>query len=195
MAKKRKKGSRKMARFAAISALREKGVVVHNNVSNKELSLLLIQNGVASPGQFSVGLWYASLPKKRSAALTRRQNQPKITKPRVTDDFYDSWEWTTLRYKVILKFGRRCMCCGRTPEDGIKIHVDHIKPRSLNRELELEIDNLQILCGDCNKGKGGWDQTDFRPVPELQGCEACREREELYRLRYGKCPHCDRVLA
>ena len=77
--------------------------------------------------------------------------------------FLQSWEWRTLRYEVLLEFGRRCMCCGATPDDGITvIHVDHIKPRHKYPELSLVQSNLQILCGVCNQGKGAWDETDFR---------------------------------
>jgi len=58
------------------------------------------------------------------------------------------------------------MCCGATPDDGAKICVDHIKPRHTHPELKLERSNLQVLCYDCNKGKGAWDQTDWRPKQE-----------------------------
>jgi len=79
-----------------------------------------------------------------------------------TKEFLESWEWTTLRYKVLKKHGRRCMCCGATPESGAVICVDHIKPRHTHPELALSESNLQVLCFTCNKGKGAWDQTDFR---------------------------------
>ena len=55
------------------------------------------------------------------------------------------------------------MCCGACPDDGRTVlHVDHIKPRHRHPELSLDIDNLQLLCGVCNQGKGAWDETDFR---------------------------------
>lgn len=76
--------------------------------------------------------------------------------------FLDSWEWKELRYRVLQLYGRRCMCCGATPKTGATIQVDHIKPRFKYPELALDITNLQVLCYDCNKGKGSWDETDFR---------------------------------
>lgn len=54
------------------------------------------------------------------------------------------------------------MCCGATPATGAVINVDHIKPRKKYPHLALEISNLQILCHDCNHGKGNWDETDWR---------------------------------
>ena len=29
-------------------------------------------------------------------------------------------------------------------------------------QLALDVDNLQILCHECNHGKGNWDMTDWR---------------------------------
>lgn len=92
--------------------------------------------------------------------LTVRRKSP--CNPRRADSFYDSWAWKTLRYKVLKRHGARCMLCGRTAADGVKICVDHIKPRAFFPELELEESNLQVLCNDCNMGKGRWDDTDFR---------------------------------
>lgn len=74
--------------------------------------------------------------------------------------FYSSREWLQLRYHALLKYGRKCMCCSAM---NVEIHVDHIKPRSLYPKLELDINNLQVLCRDCNLGKSNLDSTDFRP--------------------------------
>lgn len=77
-------------------------------------------------------------------------------------DFLTSWEWTELRYRVLKHYGRKCMCCGSSPNDGAVIHVDHIQPRSTHPELALEFSNLQVLCSLCNRGKSNTDQTDWR---------------------------------
>jgi 5-methylcytosine-specific restriction endonuclease McrA len=37
-----------------------------------------------------------------------------------------------------------------------------IKPRKTHPHLALSVSNCQILCSDCNKGKGNWDDTDWR---------------------------------
>lgn len=85
--------------------------------------------------------------------------------PSVSDkeirEFYDSWEWRRLSYEAKVARGRACECCGARPPD-VRIHTDHIKPIRLFWHLRLEWTNLQILCEDCNKGKGSRDDTDFR---------------------------------
>lgn len=81
---------------------------------------------------------------------------------RATKDFLMTYEWRSLRMKALTKYGARCMCCGATPSDGVRMHVDHIKPRLLFPELALSLENLQILCEECNHGKGNWDMTDWR---------------------------------
>ena len=80
-----------------------------------------------------------------------------------SDAFLQSYEWKRLRMKVLKRYGARCQCCGASPSDGAVMNVDHIKPRRLFPKLALDEDNLQVLCGDCNHGKGNWDQTDWRP--------------------------------
>lgn len=79
-------------------------------------------------------------------------------KPAAGPSFYESREWKVLRYKAIKLHGAVCQLCGATGQ----MHVDHIKPRSKYPELELRLDNLQVLCADCNIGKGAWDESDWR---------------------------------
>lgn len=74
--------------------------------------------------------------------------------------FYASREWQELRYRALKTYGPKCMLCFAT---NTEMHVDHIKPRSLHPDLELDFTNLQILCRACNLGKSNLDQTDWRP--------------------------------
>ncbi len=87
----------------------------------------------------------------------------KFTGSVTSKAFLRSYEWRALRMKVLDKYGARCMCCGATPEHGVKMHVDHIKPRRKYPELALSFDNLQVLCEECNHGKGNWNERDWRP--------------------------------
>ena len=76
------------------------------------------------------------------------------------ESFYSSEEWKNLRNKVFQKYPPICMRCGNKSN----LEVDHVKPRAKYPKLELDIDNLQILCGDCNLLKGVKDDSkwDFR---------------------------------
>jgi 5-methylcytosine-specific restriction endonuclease McrA len=84
--------------------------------------------------------------------------------PPETDAFLTTYEWRRARMSALKKYGARCQCCGATPADGLRMHVDHIKPRKLFPHLALNTDNLQVLCEVCNHGKGNWDMTDWRPA-------------------------------
>lgn len=64
----------------------------------------------------------------------------------------------SLRYEVLKRDGR-CLLCGATPQDA-RLEVDHIKPRSKGGGNAA--DNLQTLCGRCNRGKSNRDDTDLR---------------------------------
>lgn len=69
--------------------------------------------------------------------------------------FYKSFEWSQVRYEALRMYGRRCSCCGATPDmEKVVLHVDHIKPLRFNWNLRCDINNLQILCASCNRGKG-----------------------------------------
>lgn len=88
----------------------------------------------------------------------------------VSDAFLQTYEWRRVRMMALKKYGSVCMCCGDSPANGAVMNVDHIKPRKLFPQLALDLDNLQVLCGPCNHGKGNWDMTDWREQedpPEL----------------------------
>lgn len=94
--------------------------------------------------------------------IERRHYHPVAGSRKSKNSFYHSPAWRKLRYKVLARYGRTCQCCGKSPKSSKAIHVDHIKPISKFPHLRLELSNLQVLCGECNKGKGSWDQTDWR---------------------------------
>lgn len=103
--------------------------------------------------------------KAQAMAFALSQKQPRLFtpppeyKPNMGKAFYNTREWREVRYKVMTKYGKVCQCCGQTKG---YLHVDHIKPRSLFPDLELDINNLQVLCEACNIGKTNRDTTDWR---------------------------------
>lgn len=57
----------------------------------------------------------------------------------------------SLRYDILKRDGFRCKLCGRSANDGIKLHVDHIIPVSKGGKTISS--NLRTLCSQCNLGK------------------------------------------
>lgn len=82
----------------------------------------------------------------------RWKERPKYV-PGMDSEFYNTWEWRDLRWQVLTASNGKCKACNRGKDNGIILHVDHIKPRSKFPALELVFDNLQVLCEDCNIGK------------------------------------------
>jgi hypothetical protein len=85
-------------------------------------------------------------------------------------EFLQSYQWRTLRFDAIVKYGNACQCCGAVPnpKEGISINVDHIKPRKTHPHLALDVNNLQVLCNVCNHGKSNRHEVDFRPAEDEQ---------------------------
>ena len=62
-------------------------------------------------------------------------------------------EPTSLGFRILRRDGSSCIYCGRTPQnDGVQLHVDHVKPRVAGGSNEES--NLVTACRDCNLGKG-----------------------------------------
>lgn len=57
----------------------------------------------------------------------------------------------SLRYDIFKRDKFRCVLCGRTAQDGVKLHVDHIIPVSKGGKTTPS--NLRTLCETCNLGK------------------------------------------
>ena len=93
---------------------------------------------------------------------TKRRAQ---TSKKVFDSFYSTEIWKRLRYQTLVSSNGQCSCCGASAADGATLRVDHIKPISRYPHLKADPSNLQVLCNDCNWGKGAWDETDWRSGP------------------------------
>lgn len=100
--------------------------------------------------------------KKQQKCRGETVSHPDISNKKKYNGFYQSQKWKELRYIALRNSDGRCQCCGAKASDGVQLHVDHILPRSIYPKLELNLDNLQILCSDCNIGKGNWDMTNWK---------------------------------
>ena len=102
--------------------------------------------------------------KKIALAYARKMGDPvRQYQPRQSaSQFYASTKWKELRYIALKNSGGCCTLCGARSFDGVTLHVDHIVPRSVDPRKEYNLDNLQILCDDCNIGKSNRDCIDWR---------------------------------
>lgn len=107
-------------------------------------------------------------PKENVRVKAKKKKRIRERTIQQRENFYHSWEWRRLRMEVLKKYGPSCQCCGASRGDmdisgnRVRIVVDHIKPISKHWELRLDARNLQVLCDECNMGKGAWDETDWR---------------------------------
>lgn len=80
-----------------------------------------------------------------------------------------------LRFTVLARDNFRCQYCGHSADDGARLDIDHVMPRSEGGKTVLG--NLRTACQDCNSGKGktlmALEQMATRPLrvslPGLQG--------------------------
>ena len=148
----------------AVIMLKDKGVFYMEKSSLQVIAEMLCHTGLAKRPDWPFTKRFAQRFVREWAETTASKPKPKKRKPRQfvqTDGFLKSADWRRLRYLALKQADGRCTACGASAKDGVSLHVDHIKPRYSHPELALCMDNLQILCEDCNLGKGAWDQTEW----------------------------------
>lgn len=102
-------------------------------------------------------------------------------------DFYQTKAWRVMRVIVFGYWGHRCLRCGSYDD----LHIGHVVPRSLSPELEMEFDNLQVLCESCNMHKSNKTSDDYRdqkrrnPSPEILELST---QSEIRRMELGIRP-------
>ncbi len=78
---------------------------------------------------------------------------PKQVNTRKLQDF------TAAQKAIILKKdGYKCVICGKGRENGVDLHIDHIKPKDFGGEATIE--NGQTLCSQHNFIKKNLKQTE-----------------------------------
>lgn len=162
---------RKIARFPTQEGMINAATVLIDNMSRSARRKMqreyrqAPQKAVRDKIMPRLGVENEAFLKQKLAVQKRAITPSKADK----DEFYKSWDWRTLRMKVLKEYGATCMCCGATKQHKdmtdatVQIVVDHIKPIHHYWDLRLERSNCQILCQECNQGKGAWDETDYRP--------------------------------
>lgn len=105
---------------------------------------------------------YAKRKKKKTYRKMKKNFiEPTYIAGTMKQEFYLTREWKKLRWEVLHESDGKCQMCGASKATGAVLHVDHKYPRSKYPALELRKDNMQVLCADCNLGKGSkvWDSS------------------------------------
>ena len=120
---------------------------------------------VNTEGKFMCTYCKKENPLARDIAVINKIKQEakeEMRNKKKRSDIHNAKTWNKLRYLVLKRDGGKCCLCGRGAADGVKLHVDHIKPVSIYPELYYDPENLQTLCDECNLGKSDLDDTDWR---------------------------------
>ena len=94
----------------------------------------------------------------------------------------------SLRYDVLNRDGFRCVICGASANEGVRLHVDHIIP--IAKGGKSEISNLRTLCERCNIGKSDKIEMGFNDHQENNECPWCKGKLVLKKGKYGEFYGC-----
>ena len=79
--------------------------------------------------------------------------KPELEELRKLNDFTNQQ-----KQQIFKRDQYKCVICGKGRENGVELHVDHIKPQSLGGEAIIE--NGQTLCATHNFRKKNLGQTE-----------------------------------
>lgn len=109
------------------------------------------------------------------------KNLSKVERGEVSD---------SLRYDVMNRDGFRCVICGASANEGVRLHVDHILPIAKGGKSNIE--NLRTLCERCNIGKSDKMETGFNNHQEnYNSCPHCQGKLVLRTGKYGSFYGCE----
>jgi hypothetical protein len=112
--------------------------------------------------------------------------------------------WYQQRLLVLEHYGRKCACCGETTYEFLEIdHIDNNGAQHRNltgRHIIEDIikknfpTDLQILCANCNRGKGKFGVCPHKQEPtppkSKSGINARKRRQRCINHYGGKCISC-----
>ncbi len=89
--------------------------------------------------------------------------------------------------QILKRDGYRCVVCGRGVQEGVELHVDHIKPKYLGGKSTIE--NGQTLCAQHNLMKKTLRQTETGKKMFIRLYELAKKEGDDLLLRF-----CQEVL-
>lgn len=73
--------------------------------------------------------------------------------------------WSLLKKHLYKIYPYKCMKCKKT---NCEIHADHVLPKSKHSNCKYKLDNLQVLCKNCNYEKSNKNKIDYRTKTQLR---------------------------
>lgn len=89
--------------------------------------------------------------KKSQAKKQKTKNAEIRSLPKIKKQKRSRYISSSVRVSVLNRDRYKCVFCGRNSQQ-VELEVDHIIPFS--KGGSNDINNLQTLCFDCNRGKG-----------------------------------------
>jgi len=90
------------------------------------------------------------------------------------------------RYRILHRDNSTCQRCGRTPDDGVKLTIDHKIP--VDWGGPNDDNNLWTLCRECNEGKKAYfKEFNAKTMKKIASLPSATARlREFIRRNYGK---------
>ena len=105
--------------------------------------------------------------KQQPAKKYTKKKQPSKTSLKAVENIYQSTRWADIKRTVYYLYEFRCMKCGTKEKE---MHVDHICPVSKYPAMKWSINNMQLLCRDCNMEKSNLNEIDYRTLEQKEHC-------------------------
>lgn len=86
--------------------------------------------------------------------------------------------YTTIRKIILERDSYTCQICGLKDEEIVE--VDHTRPKSIWKDLELEYSNLLTLCPNCHKRKTLRDKKTIASINHMK-----KEIKEKFAYYFG----------
>ena len=134
--------------------MNQPGVEVHHSKSKKDLEeswFKLTGKRMEDPDRAIRTLHGQGFLQKRGKGIYLYD--PDSVESKEWDEFSDAE-----KEEIFKRDGYKCVTCGLGRENGLELHVDHIKPRSLGGQGVVE--NGQTLCSKHNFIKKNYSQTE-----------------------------------
>lgn len=120
---------------------------------------------------FNTGKLDKYKPKEKKTQVKIKTVKIKKSPPKksfkAVENFYQSQRWIDTKKVVYSLYDFKCMKCGTKDKE---MHVDHICPVSKHQTLKWSINNLQLLCKDCNIEKSNVNEIDYRTIEQKDLC-------------------------